>query len=268
LARIGPRKLRVVLVAFEDEIEDEFRKALAQMCRRVNANLLEVMPVVVLDSMLPGQHLTFTTDRLPVAAPDCDRFLMVGMRPGPALLQVGVEARVLSRTVRGPSRTEVEVVGCRLVGMPGHPMRSESRDGAGRPHFSASVDWATAEEEREALEGHGGATLHDPDLVRKSTSLEPMVDRWLHLVRTGGHERQEGQLDLVLGHLGPMPPAKEVTARALWVAALINPLPSLGVAWEIRPSMLLAASSRERLEVCLRGLHDSIAHLDGSAPMR
>ena len=41
----------------------------------------------------------------------------------------------------------------------------------------------------------------------------------------------------VRASLGPMPPADEANERALWVAALINPLPALGVALEVRGSV-------------------------------
>merc|ERR1712217_943583 len=99
-----------------------------------------------------------------------------------------------------------------------------------------------------------------------SAALEPLVASWLLQVRAG-HERQPGQMDMILADLGPMPPVRKISDRALWVAALINPLPGLGVAWEIRPSMLAASSATKRLQVAMEGLRASIAHLDGSQPM-
>lgn len=103
--------------------------------------------------------------------------------------------------------------------------------------------------------------------IKTSEALEPLVNTWLALVRAG-HERQPGHIDIVLEHLGPMPPAHQFTNRALWVCALINPLPGLGVAYEIRPAALRAQSARERVEVAISGIRASIAHLDGTAPMR
>ena len=44
-----------------------------------------------------------------------------------------------------------------------------------------------------------------------------------------------------------MPPADKPHRRAMWVAALINPLPALGVALEIRPAVLQASSKRYTL---------------------
>ena len=76
----------------------------------------------------------------------------------------------------------------------------------------------------------------DPNFsMAESKSL---VDTWLDLARH--HERRPGQIDQLLEDLGPMPEWKEPTDCALWVGALINPIPALGVALEIRPQLLLA----------------------------
>eukprot|EP00966_Prymnesium_polylepis_P257503 5948617-Prymnesium_polylepis.2 len=55
-------------------------------------------------------------------------------------------------------------------------------------------------------------------------------------------------------------------ARALWVAGLINPLPALGVALEVRPAALMASTTDERLEVVEMGLRDSIKRLQSPGP--
>jgi hypothetical protein len=69
------------------------------------------------------------------------------------------------------------------------------------------------------------------------------------LVRVGGHERSPNQLEELFRDLGPMPPAEDCDDRAMWVAAMINPLPALGVAYEIRPAVLTAQSPTTRLQV-------------------
>ena len=75
-------------------------------------------------------------------------------------------------------------------------------------------------------------------LGEAAIGLLGLVNTWLGLVRDG-RERQEGQIDQVLEDLGPMPqPMQRPGALSLWVGALINPLPSLGVAWEVRPGLL------------------------------
>ena len=83
----------------------------------------------------------------------------------------------------------------------------------------------------------------------RAAELDTLVAEWTRLVVESGRERQPNQIRDLLGDLGPMPEAADADDRALWVAALINPLPALGVALEIRPAALAATTTRERLEV-------------------
>ena len=53
-----------------------------------------------------------------------------------------------------------------------------------------------------------------------------------------------------------------VIADTLWLAALLNPIPPLGVAPELRPRVLLSPSPDERLAVVYAGLARSLAHLE------
>jgi len=89
-----------------------------------------------------------------------------------------------------------------------------------------------------------------------------LVDRWIELAKE--NERHPGQIDVLLKQLGEIPPEHEPTERALWVGALINPLPSMGVATEIRPALLVSKKAEERVQVALDGLLKSIRHMDGS----
>ena len=89
-----------------------------------------------------------------------------------------------------------------------------------------------------------------------------LVDRWIELARA--NERHPGQIDTLLGQLGDIPPAHAPTERAMWVGALINPLPSMGVAKEIRPALLVSKRAEERVQVALDGIVQSIKHMDGS----
>jgi len=98
--------------------------------------------------------------------------------------------------------------------------------------------------------------------MRNSASL---VDRWIELAKE--NERQPGQIDALLGQLGEIPPEHEPTERALWVGALINPLPSMGVAMEIRPALLVSKKAEERVQIAMEGILKSIKHMDGSARM-
>merc|ERR1712216_823012 len=80
-------------------------------------------------------------------------------------------------------------------------------------------------------------------------------------------ERRTMQIASILRNLGTMPPADRPFDRALWVAALINPLPALGVALEIRPAVLQAPSAAAALAVVTSGIQGSIGHVNGSKPL-
>ena len=96
---------------------------------------------------------------------------------------------------------------------------------------------------------------------KMAEDLEPLVDEWYGLVRLGGWERIPGQLDLIKSHIGEMPPREEPARRATWVASLINPIPALGVAYEIRPALLMARDTITMLTVATEGVRLSIERL-------
>jgi len=100
-----------------------------------------------------------------------------------------------------------------------------------------------------------------------SEELEGLVHQWKELVVSKGREREPNQIQNILQDIGDMPPADQPMDRALWVAALINPLPALGVSLEIRPAVLCSPTASNALQIVHGGLTTSIAHLDGSKPM-
>jgi len=182
----------------------------------------------------------------------------------------GTEVELVSALDDGRGRVDVEIVGRRRFSLVGEPWMEDDK------YFMCKVEWVEGEEEEET---DGAAkdvndkisgivdTADREANIEMAKELEPLVEQWKKLVVDGGKERQPDQISLVLQHLGPMPPAKRPRERALWVAALINPLPALGVAMEIRPATLAAPSTAEALAVVLAGIKGSIGHLDGSAPL-
>ena len=102
-------------------------------------------------------------------------------------------------------------------------------------------------------------------LLARSEELSVLVDEWEELVRNGGRERSPGQLDGVLRDLGPIPDAAAERARAV-DRRVINPLPALGVALEVRPAALMAPTAEMRLQVVEMGLQDSIERLKSPGP--
>ena len=103
--------------------------------------------------------------------------------------------------------------------------------------------------------------------LQQSRDLEELVDTWCDLVVRKGFEREPGQVSRIIRVLGDMPPADKPHRRAMWVAALINPLPALGVALEIRPAVLQASSVANALGVVTQGIRSSIDHVNGTKPL-
>lgn len=103
--------------------------------------------------------------------------------------------------------------------------------------------------------------------VQVAKQLPGLVSRWQELIVSTGRERFPGQLEGILSDLGPMPSATDADDLAFWVAALVNPLPALGVAMEIRPAVLSSATVSQRLMVVLQGIRGSIGHVSGEEPL-
>lgn len=126
------------------------------------------------------------------------------------------------------------------------------------------------------------------DVSPEAIELHGLIDYWLSLARdattydnvavTAGARARHGEpglrldpsrlIDRVLDQLGPRPPTTAPTALALWTAALVNPLPSLGVAPEMRGAVLDAADGQARVALVARGVRRSIANLEGVQPLR
>jgi len=74
-------------------------------------------------------------------------------------------------------------------------------------------------------------------------------------------ESQQVFESTILKELGPMPDTP--TDRAIWVAALLNPLPSLKVCLEIRPAMLACKNDYDRIHLAMAALQSSTDHMKG-----
>ena len=76
-------------------------------------------------------------------------------------------------------------------------------------------------------------------------------------------EKYPNQLRNLLQSLGPLPPPGSPSARALWHAALINPIPAIGLAPEIRASVLAATGdARRQLLIVHEALQTSMSYID------
>ena len=129
------------------------------------------------------------------------------------------------------------------------------------------------------------ADASDKEIAHRAASLEPLLDRWIELARdastydninvVAAARRSKGEpglatdparlIDTVLDDLGPRP--ANPTDLAFWGAALINPLPPLGVSLEIRGPVLEAPDALSRLVILESGVRRSIANLEGVCPL-
>jgi hypothetical protein len=105
------------------------------------------------------------------------------------------------------------------------------------------------------------------DVARRSAAeLPALVDEWKDLVKKTGRERTPNHVELVESHLGEMPdPEKHPARLACYVAGLINPIPGMGVAYEIRPALLCAVTVSDMIGVVHGGITSSIRGLKKSA---
>ncbi|KAL3941030.1 MAG: hypothetical protein SGBAC_004536 [Bacillariaceae sp.] len=109
--------------------------------------------------------------------------------------------------------------------------------------------------------------------IRLARCLGPLVEEWKALVVSEGWQRYHGQLAQTINTIGPMPDADTIQGaidRALWITALINPLPGMGVAPEIRPDVLETAAAADGnyvplLLVVTHGMRKSIEYLTPNA---
>ena len=255
------------------------------------------IPVVVLDAMVPKQKLKFSTAdpsftamleslarcNVPGDGDAGDATGSIGMFPESS---VGARFGMIGAMQGQPLPVGVEVEVVQAFGEQATPSLLDSMEGGSRPPMAVSVE--VVARRRFSLTGHEESTdeggfslarvtysddLDENDLMpseldatlEKSEKLAELVPLWEALVRKTKSERVPDHLEKVRGDIGPMP--ADPSARALWVAALINPLPGMGVAYEIRPAILVAETASKRVEVALKGLESSIAHLDGTRPL-
>lgn len=250
------------------------------------------LDLFILDCTLPGQALHLNVyeprylrlchrllQRERDGAPVGDRlFGMVGYEPArsPPMAAYGVactlsnaqrtfEGRILV-TARALRRFKIcrswsEPAGADADGARRHAHAGARPDGSGGL-VRAIVEYIDDDDAEDAADGSAARAS------ALAVEVASACRAWCVLVRGGGWERTAGQLDALLsaqqpGGLGPMPePTAERAAElSWWAAALVNPLPPLGVAPEIRPQALAARSAEARLALVLRALEESSAFL-------
>lgn len=250
---------------------------------------MDVLQLLVLDASVPGQVLPLQFDaggdpRRPLnggtyVGEDVnigDRFGMLGQAPSNGqILPNGVEVTVTRVLLKPDGSSMVELTAGRRFKVHGQPF--EDPDNNDAP--SGRVVWIDPDlgAGEQTVEGADPALVHpeappprdpatyDDESERLCRELPSLVDTWRALVRDTGRERQPNQLELIEKHLGPRPGVEKPARLACWVAGLINPIPALGVAYEIRPAMLMASTVGDMIGVAHKGISLSIKGLRKSS---
>lgn len=97
-------------------------------------------------------------------------------------------------------------------------------------------------------------------VMQLHNNIPSLVNEWARwLVQT--EKQTPADLRRRLKDNGPMP--KTPKERAIWVGALVNPIPNLGVCMEIRPALLSCQNDHDRMVLASTALKSSIDHLSG-----
>ena len=97
-------------------------------------------------------------------------------------------------------------------------------------------------------------------------SIPKLVQEFVEwVIKTDRMDPQE--MNTHLEEMGPLP--EDVTKRAMWVGALVNPssAPPLNVCMEIRPAMLACRNIHDRMVLAATALRASIDHMSGKRPL-
>mmetsp|Transcript_3084 Transcript_3084/g.5754 ORF Transcript_3084/g.5754 Transcript_3084/m.5754 type:complete len:371 (+) Transcript_3084:98-1210(+) len=255
------------------------------------------IPLVVLDCMLPRQTLKIQVNNdlfLQLVRHQMEKenptFGMLGMailNSGEKIhLTTGVEVEIVEKPQLVLDNKSVDGVGGSNSSGSSKGVLLELKAGrrfvingevenAMQGWTEARVDYldSTQQEEEEVKNGQdkmavARAIMKARELTVPNANMEgnlSLVDRWIELARQ--NERQVGQIDDLLEDIGEIPPEDEPSERALWVGALINPLPAMGVAMEIRPALLTATTAERRVDIACDAILKSIRHMDGTQRM-
>jgi len=234
------------------------------------------LPFVLLESMLPRQVLRIQVDnplltelvldRLRRETPVFGMLGVVNLETGQKVhWKYGVEVEIVEKLFMEKGGIRLELKAGRRFSIVGDIETAEQGWTEGRVQF-----YDSGEQEAEELNGKDfmaveRAILKSRELTKPNSDNMSIIDRWIKLARE--NEKVTGQIDNLLKEIGQIPSEDEPTERAFWVGALINPIPSMGVAMEIRPKLLTAKTTEQRVQVALDAIHKSIRHMDGTERM-
>jgi len=216
--------------------------------------------LLVLDTLLPGQQLRCTSPP--------PTFTTVVQGSEMPLVVVGSERLSLhSRGVEVTATLDRDDVLLTATGRVADVVENGKDEGSRWAGRAGAVQWLGKLADDDAILSPDDAGDEDPEkFARFSNILGELMEEWADLVCSTGRERSPGQLNRILNSLGPVPPPEAPNARAIYAGALINPLPALGVALEVRPAVLTARTTQRRGSMAWQGLTDSIERLQRPGP--
>jgi hypothetical protein len=218
------------------------------------------MPIMILDAMLPLQTLTFQS-----SDPKFNRLVtycleevpgtemgMLGMNPHTGQpLSFGVTMKLKEENIKiDTDSVTITVTAERRMEVQGEPWLDESES-----FYLADIE--IVEDREESMSGE-----QRKEAERLSKTIPDSVKEWVQCVLKAEAADDAGMKSR-MADLGAMPDEDDMTERALWTAALINPLPSLGVCLEIRPAMLACGNDYDRMVLVCQALQSSMDHLSG-----
>lgn len=228
------------------------------------------LPLFFLEPLLPGQEI-----QLHVFEP---RYIALTKRALSDAVLDGVFGMV--EYGRAHSVTASFGVTCKILEhreLPGGPAgRRYFLRAVGVRRFRVSRSWLVDGYSNAQVVWAADASCGDQlvTALSRAAQLHEEVQEWIRRVEDGGWERTPRQLAKILEVLGPCPylhgsvpggAAGDIAVAdpiyehfGLWAAALINPLPPLGVAPEIRTAALTSTNSIERLYAVSEALGQSL----------
>lgn len=232
-----------------------------------------ILPLVVLDAMLPRQVLKISVKndllmslvktRLEEETPYFGMLGMARSQTGePIHLTKGVQVEIVGK----PQVTD-DGLNLELKATQRFSIEPNTVENAGKGWTQAQVNYLDSskeDEQEKGMENMARAMQMAKEFTDPNVSLnenKSLKDMWIELAREKEHT--PGQIDQLLKDLGPIPSWKEPSECAFWIGALINPIPAMGVALEIRPKLLMAKSAEERTQIALNGIWNSIQHMQG-----
>jgi hypothetical protein len=260
----------------DDDDDDPFMASLRSRVNQVNDRATK-LPIIILDAMLPRQvlNVTIPSDALLLRlikqqiTNETPYFGMLGLirsRTGqqPLLpLTTGVQVDIISKPRVIPEVDGTTSIQILLRGSEKRFKINKEVTTTPEGWMEARVDFLSLmDDETECISRTTNDRYGLARAMSKARVLPDLIEEWVTLART--KERFPGQIDTLLQEIGPVPPPpEEPTNLSLYVGALINPLPAMGVALEVRPSLLLANTPEERVDIAVEGIQKSIRHMQG-----